>query len=115
MPKNFQNLSLVMLFMSLASACSSHYGMTKIISSPPGAQVILDDGTNDGLVIGVTPTVYSRKDSSDIRRMVILRLKKEGYYDKTSPFWMTMSFSSEEEAKENSQLLEIELQERVNQ
>lgn len=66
----------------------------------------------DGSIVGVTPTLYLRKDNSDLRQTIIIRFKKDGYYDKTSSFWMEMRHTSAEDAKKNSALVEIELQDK---
>jgi len=91
------------------SACSAHYGAAKIVSSPPGAEVInLDDGT----VIGKTPVTMRWKNSSKERQHIPLRLKKDGYYEKVSSFWLSMRHSSESAAKENPQLVEVIMQKK---
>lgn len=91
----------------LFSACSSHYGSATIISNPPGAEVISDE---DGRVIGTTPTTAWWKDSSSRRKNIILRFKKDGYYEKVTPFWLSMRHTNLEQAKQGTQVLEVVLQ-----
>ena len=91
------------------SACGAHYGAAKIVSTPSGAEVInLDDGT----VIGNTPVTMRWKNSSSDRQHIPVRLKKPGYYEKVSSFWLSMRHSSEQEANENPQLVEITMQKK---
>lgn len=89
--------------------CSQHYGAAKIVSTPAGAEVInLDDGT----IIGVTPLTTWWKDTSSNRQYVALRVRKPGFEEKISHFWLSMRHSSLEKAKDNSQLVEIVLTEK---
>lgn len=91
------------------SACASHYGAARIVSDPPGAEVInLDDGT----VIGVTPLTYWWKDGSGNRQHIPVRLKKAGYYEKVSSFWLSMRHKSQAAATQNPDLVEIALQKK---
>lgn len=88
------------------SACSSHYGAAYITSNPPGAEVIsLDDGTT----LGVTPATVWWKEPSGNNQHKALRLKKDGYYEKVSSFWLSMRHSSIDEATQNSTLVEVNL------
>lgn len=100
-----QLISLCLL-MTL-SACANYYGAARIMSVPSGAEVI---NLEDGSLIGVTPILYMKKDSSDRRQTIIIRLKKEGYYDKTSSFWMQMRNKTALSAEQNADSVEIELQ-----
>lgn len=94
------------------SACSSHYGAATIISSPPGAEVISDE---DGSVIGTTPTTAWWKDSNSRRKNIILRFKKDGYYEKVTPFWLSMRHNNLEDAKKGTQVVEVVLQRKDGQ
>lgn len=91
------------------SACASYYGSAKIISVPAGAEVINDE---DGSVIGVTPTTAWWKDGSSNRKHVILRFKKDGYYEKVTSFWLSMRHKKLSSAKNNTQQVEVSLQKR---
>lgn len=98
-----------LLFTLCLGGCASHYGAARITSIPAGAQVI---NLEDNSVVGVTPTVVALKDSSDRRQHIILRFKKEGYYDKTDSFWMNMRHRSLDHAKQNLQSLEVKMQKK---
>lgn len=108
---HLRSLSIITLCLILA-ACSSHYGSARIISNPPGAEVISDV---DGTIIGTTPTTAWWQDSKSRRKQVILRFKKDGYYEKVTPFWLSMRHKNLEDAKKNTQLVEVVLDPRETQ
>ncbi|MBL4674322.1 MAG: hypothetical protein JKX81_18825 [Arenicella sp.] len=89
------------------SACASYYGAAKIVSSPSGAQVI---SANDGSVIGTTPMTFRWKNTNGNRETIIVKLKKIGYYEKTSSFWLEMRARNLKTALAAPQLVEIEMQ-----
>ncbi|NND82136.1 MAG: hypothetical protein HKN50_06895 [Gammaproteobacteria bacterium] len=113
-PKNFRQAdntlyqaALCLLVMASLSGCATYYGAVNIISEPSGAQVLnLDDNS----VIGTTPTIFLQKANSDRRQTVILRFKKDGYYDKTTSLWMELRHRSSEAALQNAQAVELQLQ-----
>jgi hypothetical protein len=87
------------------SACASHYGAAKITSTPPGAQII-----SDGSVAGTTPMTLRWKNENGNRQTVIVKLKKAGYYEKTSSFWLDMRARNAKSALANPLMIEIEMQ-----
>jgi len=91
------------------SACGAHYGAAKFVSDPPGAEVTNAD---DGTVIGITPVTMFWKDSSGKRQHPAIRLKKDGYHEKISSFWLSMRHKNQEDAIENAQLVEVKMQKR---
>jgi len=91
----------------LFSGCASHYGAAHIVSQPSGAEVINSD---DGSILGVTPLTAWWKDGSSDRQNVILRFKKDGYYEKVTAFWLSMQYDSVDDAKSNKQKVEVSLQ-----
>ena len=102
--------SIIIFSLSLLlnlSGCASYYGAARLISDPPGAEVI---NLEDNSIVGITPTVVSLKGKSERRQHIILRFKKDGYYDKTDSFWMSMRHRSLDRAKQDLQLLEVEMQ-----
>lgn len=102
-------LALSLIVCLFLSACGAHYGAARIVSFPPGAEVInLDDGT----VIGNTPVTMRWKHPSNDRQHIPIRLRAPGYYEKVSSFWLSMRHSSEEQALTNPQLVEVTMQKR---
>jgi hypothetical protein len=104
--KTLRSLICIALALSV-SACASHYGAAKIVSSPPGAQVISAD---DGSVIGTTPMTFRWKNGNGNRETIIVKLKKIGYYEKTSSFWLDMRARNLKTALAAADLVEIEMQ-----
>lgn len=98
---------MTVLAISLSvSACGSHYGAANIVSEPTGATVInpIDDS-----VLGVTPVTITWKESSDERKHIPIRLEKEGFYDKTTSFWLKMTHSRETAAEKKPETIEVPL------
>lgn len=91
------------------SGCASHYGAMRIDSSPSGAQVI---SLEDNSVVGVTPVVLVMKGSNERRQHIIVRLLKDGFYEKTDSFWMEMRHRSPEKAGQDAQEFKITLEEK---
>ena len=99
--------SFLLLFICVGlSACAAHYGAAKIISSPPGAEVINGE---DGSIIGTTPVTMEWKNANGSRQTIILKFKKSGYYEKTSSFWLEMRKRNAKAASNDPQLVEIEM------
>lgn len=98
-----------LLLAAALSGCASYYGAATITSYPSGAEVI---NTKDGTVLGVTPTTVWWKDSSSDRQHITLRLKLDGYYDKVTPFWLSMRHKSQQDAMNAPQAVESALQRR---
>ena len=108
MRRNFLFSGLLLTLMGL-SGCASHYGAMRVDSTPRGAQVIsLEDNT----VVGVTPVILVMKGSSERRQHIIVRLHKEGFYDKTDSFWMEMRHRSHEQASQDAQQIKVELEKK---
>ena len=98
---------LLLASMVHLSACTTHYGAANIVSSPAGAEVV--NGENNE-VLGHTPLTVHWQNSSKKRQTIILKLEKSGYYPKTSSFWLEMRSLNAKAAKQNAQLVEIEMQ-----
>jgi hypothetical protein len=104
--KTLRSLLWIVVVIS-TSACASHYGAAKIVSSPSGAQVI---SAGDGSVIGTTPMTYRWKNGNGNRKTIIIKLKKAGYYEKTSSFWLDMRARNLKAALAAADSVEIEMQ-----
>lgn len=100
---------MLVCLLILMTGCASHYGAARIVSTPPGAEVL---SSEDGTSLGVTPATVVWKDSSANRKHMILRFQKDGYYEKVSSFWLSMRHSSMDDAKQNPGLVEVVLQPR---
>ncbi len=100
---------LALALATALSGCAKYYGAAKIVSTPAGAEVI---DLQDDTVIGVTPLIVHWEDSSRNRRYVALRLKKAGYKDDISHFWVSMRHRSKNAAEESSEEVKVELNQR---
>lgn len=87
--------------------CSTpHYGAAKILSIPAGAEVINFD---TGTTLGVTPTEAWWKTGSSKKQFITIRLRKNGFHEKVTTFWLSMRHSSSQEALKNAQKVEVNL------
>jgi len=104
----FYKIRFIGLLLTLlaATGCASHYGAMRVDSTPSGAQVI---SLEDNSVVGVTPVILVMKGSSERRQHVIVRLHKDGFYDKTDSFWMEMRHRTHKEASQQAQQFKVEL------
>jgi hypothetical protein len=100
---------IVIFFCITLSACASHYGAVKIVSSPSGASIISDE---DGSILGVTPATVWWKEDSRLRKYRIVRLRKEGYREKVASFWLSMSHTSLKKAQQSPTSVEEVLQKK---
>jgi len=98
--------TLILLSLLLISGCVSHHGAAKITSSPSGAQVI---NAKTGEVLGVTPLAINWKESRGTRQQILVKLNKDGYYQKTEGFWLDMSAKSAKQASNRPNLVEISM------
>ncbi len=93
----------------LLGACSSqrgYHGAALIDSVPTGAEVV--DMDNDA-VLGTTPVrVWWRRDENQ-RKLVNVRLEKDGYPDKTVAFWVTLRHKSRDKAENDPQQVTVNL------
>jgi len=101
----FKN-TLLLLCILFVSACATHHGAATITSSPSGAQVI---NAETGEVLGVTPLAINWKESRGTRQQILVKLNKDGYYQKTEGFWLDMNAKSAKQASERPNLVEISM------
>jgi len=88
----------------ILTACASYHGAAQITSSPAGAQVI---NVETGEILGVTPLLLDWKERVGTRQQILIKLNKEGYYQKTEGFWLDMSSRNAKKASEMPNLVEI--------
>ena len=92
------------LFCILLSGCAAHHGAAQITSTPIGAQVI---NVDTGEVLGVTPLLIQWKERRGTRQQILVKLNKEGYYEKTEGFWLDMNSKTAKKAAQTPNLVEI--------
>ena len=90
--------------MFILSACAAHHGAAKITSNPTGAEVI---NVETGEILGLTPLLVEWKERRGTRQQILVKLNKEGYYQKTEGFWLDMNSNSAKKAAQSPNLVEI--------
>jgi len=86
--KTLAKLATTFSILLFVTACASYHGAAKITSSPAGAQVI---NVETGEVLGVTPLLLDWKERVGTRQQILIKLNKDGYYQKTEGFWLDMN------------------------
>lgn len=109
MSKLKTTITLAMLL--FISGCASYYGAAKIVSYPPGAEVI---DMSDGTILGVTPVVSWWRYDNKNNQHLALRFKKDGFHDKVTSFWLSLRHKNLQNATDNPQLVEVSLQKRAD-
>jgi len=104
------NLFILALFFTLAGCGQTMYGVAKIDSIPPGAEVInLKDDTH----LGITPLLVTwESDNGKAAKHATVELRKSGYIEKITSFWVQMRHKTKEDAAKEPQPVTIELNKR---
>ncbi len=105
----FHKLASIIISVILIGGCASHYGAVTIMTEPAGVEVI---NAEDDSVLGTTPLTTIWKDSSRNRQYVALKLRKQGYQQEISHFWLNMRHTSKESAKEDAKIVQVALKEK---
>ena len=99
--------------MLLAAGCSApavKYGSARISSRPEGAEVInLKDESN----LGVTPVNVSFGGDGDTAEYVTVQLRKPGYIDRITSFWINRRHASQQEADDQAIDISVELEKQA--
>jgi hypothetical protein len=100
----------LLLVLSLLVACSqTKYGVVKIVTIPSGAEVInLRDDTH----LGRTPLLVTWEDEDDTARNATVELRKAGFVEEITTFWVNMRHDTKEAAILEPQPVTIELRKR---
>lgn len=109
-PKLLLNLTLLAAIALLAGCGQTKYGVAKIESIPQGAEVInLKDDTH----LGMTPLLVTwESDDGNAAKHATVELRKAGYVEKITSFWVQMRHKTKEDATKEAQPVTIELQKR---
>ena len=105
-------LSLLCLAALLgASGCAKKtmYGAVKFESDPPGAEVI---NLRDDASLGVSPVVVTWETSDGAPQYVTVQMRKSGYLEEITSFWVNTRHESRETAQNEAQPIFIELKPR---
>jgi len=104
LPRSHWQINTLLLLSFTLIGCASHHGAAKITSTPTGAQVV---NVETGEVLGVTPLLVEWKERRGTRQQILVKLNKEGYYQKTEGFWLDMDANSAKKAAQTPNLVEI--------
>jgi len=105
----FLKLTILLLLCLLTACNQTRYGVVKIISIPPGAEVInLKDDTH----LGMTPLLVTWEDEDDAAKNETVELRKPGYVEEITTFWVNMRHETKEAAILEPQPVTIELRKR---
>ena len=96
---------LIPVLMLGISGCSS-YGAARLISEPPGAEVV---NLEDDSLLGTTPVMIHWKNDREESKLITVRFHKDGYDDKVTAFWVNMRHSSRAKAENEPQPVKVEL------
>ena len=103
--------AFVLGFALIASGCAStKYGAVNVTSNPPGAEVVnLKDESN----MGSTPAKITFPGKPDTSEFVTIQLRKPGYIDRITTFWVNRRYSSPADADMNAVDIQVDLEKRV--
>ncbi len=107
--KIFVKLCVLFALTSLAACGQTMYGVVKIESIPPGAEVVnLKDDTH----LGMTPLLVTWEDEDDAAKHATVELRKVGYVEEITSFWVNMRHKTKEDATREPQPVTVELKRR---
>jgi hypothetical protein len=107
--KFFMKLCLLFALSSLAACSQTMYGVVKIESIPPGAEVInLKDDTH----LGMTPLLVTWESDDDEARYATMELRKVGYVEALTSFWVRIRHETKEDAIREPQPVIVELRKK---
>ena len=108
--QNFLFFCFALLLMAGLTACGkTTYGVAKIESIPSGAEVV---DLKDDAHLGRTPLYVTWEGDDGSIRHATVELRKEGYMEKITAFWVKMRHETKEAATEDAQPVVVELKKR---
>lgn len=103
-------VAVLLLFTALVlTGCGAmnKYGIAKINSTPAGAEIInLKDSSN----LGITPAQVFFTGKADTSEAVTIQLRKLGYKDRITTFWINRRHGTVLEAEEDAIDIHVELE-----
>ncbi len=107
--KCFMKLGVLLVLGSLAACSQKMYGVVKVETIPPGAEVInLKDDTH----LGMTPLLVTWESDNDEAKHATVELRKAGYIEEITSFWVTMRHTTKADAIQEPQPVTVELKKR---
>ncbi len=92
-------------------AGSTKFGAAKISSEPQGAEVV---NLRDNSHLGTTPVKVSFAGDAGSSEYVTVQLRKAGYIDKITTFWINKRHETAMEADENAIDISVSLEKTAN-
>lgn len=107
----FALLPLCLVAVLGLSGCAKKtmYGAVKFESNPPGAEVV---NLKDDASLGVSPVVVTWETDDGSPQYVTVQLRKSGYLEHITSFWVNTRHESREEAQNEAQPIFVELKSR---
>lgn len=103
-------LVLAVGILGLTPGCSQkRYGAVKFDSSPAGAEVV---NLKDDATFGLTPILVTWESSSGEPEYVTVQLRKSGYLEEITSFWLNTRHGSREAAQAEPQPINVILKPR---
>ncbi len=99
-----------MLFLS-GCAGSTQFGAAKITSTPEGAEVV---NLRDNSHLGTTPVKISFAGDADSSELVTVQLRKTGYIDKITSFWVNKRHKTAIDADDNAIDIGVTMEKTTN-
>jgi len=92
----------------LLAGCAepSRYGAVEFRTTPPGAEVV---NVRDDANLGTTPVKVVWEGGEGKPEYVTVELRKQGYLEKITSFWVNKRYETREEALANPQPVFVEL------
>ncbi len=101
---------LAVAILGLAAGCSQkRYGAVKFDSSPAGAEVV---NLKDDATFGLTPITVTWESSSGEPEYVTVQMRKDGYLEEITSFWLNTRHDSREAAQSEPQPINVILKPR---
>ena len=110
--KFFIIAGLVLLLSMSGCASSLQYGTAKITSTPAGAEVI---NLKDDSSLGITPVRVSFNGEAGTAEFITVQIRKRGYADRITSFWINRRHDSVSAAEDNAIDLHVELEKSTDQ
>ena len=103
-------LIFAVLMLGLSTGCSQKkYGAVKFDSAPAGAEVV---NLKDDATFGLTPIVVTWESSNGEPEYVTVQMRKAGYLEEITSFWLNTRHSSREAAQAEPQPINVILKAR---
>lgn len=96
-----------LMLVTCGCAASAKYGAVKINSTPQGAEVV---NLKDETYLGTTPVKVMFSGDADTAEFVTVQLRKLGYIDRITSFWVNRRHPAPEDAELNAIDIQVELE-----